>query len=268
MELMHYILLSACAVVTLVWVMVRVIVVPEGWSALEYRNGRYRGALSAGLHLRPRVLTRVELVDLRDRVLTLSGQEVLSADNVGLRLSAVATYCVADAARAINTVQDYQTAVYAAAQLAIRAVVAGMKLDELLTNRAGLGRLAFEAAREPVGRLGLRLSSIEVRDMMFPGEFKRAFAEVVKARQEGQAAIERARAEAAVLRSLSNTARLLEGNPALMNLRILQSAGGSTGNTLVLGVPGGLTPLERMDTTSGRPSRRDAPKQEEPDSPQ
>jgi regulator of protease activity HflC (stomatin/prohibitin superfamily) len=91
-----------------------------------------------------------------------------------------------------------------------------------------------------------RASFVEVKDVMFPADLKRAFAEVLKAKQEGQAALERARGESASLRNLANAADVLEGNPALMNLRLIQSlsAAQNGGNTLVLGMPGGFVPLK------------------------
>ena len=72
------------------------------------------------------------------------------------------------------------------------------------------------------------------------------FVIMLKAKQEGQAALERARGESASLRNLANAARVLEGNPALMNLRLIQSltAVQNAGNTLVLGIPGGFVPLK------------------------
>jgi len=89
-----------------------------------------------------------------------------------------------------------------------------------------------------------------VKDVMFPAELKRAFAEVIKSKQEGQAALERARGESAALRNLANAAKLLEGNPALMNLRLMQSlsAAQTAGNTLVFGMPGGFLPLKNGKT--------------------
>ena len=80
---------------------------------------------------------------------------------------------------------------------------------------------------------------------------KRAFADVLKARQEGQAALERARGESASLRNLANAAKVMEGNPALMNLRLMQSltAAQNAGNTLVLGMPGGFVPLNQTKPT-------------------
>ncbi len=87
-------------------------------------------------------------------------------------------------------------------------------------------------------------------------DLRRAFAEVLKSKQEGQAALERARGESAALRNLANAARLLEGNPALMNLRLMQSlsAAQTAGNTLVLGMPGGFAPLK-----NGRPTGTSEP---------
>ncbi len=87
---------------------------------------------------------------------------------------------------------------------------------------------------------------------MFPADLKRAFADVLKAKQEGQAALERARGESASLRNLANAARVLEGNPALMNLRLMQSLASAqnSGSTLVLGMPGGFVPLKQTKSAA------------------
>ena len=101
-------------------------------------------------------------------------------------------------------------------------------------------------------KIGLSVLAVEVKDVMFPAELKRAFADVLKAKQEGQAALERARGESASLRNLANAARVLEDNPALMNLRLMQSlsAAQNAGNTLVLGMPGGFVPLKNGKSSS------------------
>ena len=90
--------------------------------------------------------------------------------------------------------------------------------------------------KREAAKIGVNVLAVEVRDVMFPTELKRAFAEVLRAKQEGQAA----------LRNLANAARVLEGNPALMNLRLMQSLASAqnAGNTLVVGMPGGFVPLK------------------------
>ena len=93
---------------------------------------------------------------------------------------------------------------------------------------------------------------------MFPADLKRAFADVLKAKQEGHSALERARGESAALRNLANAARVLEGNPALMNLRLMQSlsAAQNAGSTLVLGVPN-FVPLKNGRNGSTEHKRED-----------
>ena len=96
---------------------------------------------------------------------------------------------------------------------------------------------------------------------MLPGELKKMFAQVVQAQKEGQAALERARGETAALRNLANAAQLVDANPALMRLRLLQQLSSSSGHTIVLGFPDSSIPLgvqrtERPTYACG--SRREA----------
>jgi len=119
-------------------------------------------------------------------------------------------------------------------------------VETLLNQRTARAPQLLALVQPEAARIGITVHAVEVKDVMFPAELKRAFAEVLKAKQEGQAALERARGESAALRNLANAARLLEGNPALMNLRLMQSmsAAQASGNTLVLGVPVGFVPLK------------------------
>ena len=91
---------------------------------------------------------------------------------------------------------------------------------------------------------------------MVPSELKRAFAGIVAARREGEAALERARGETAALRTLANAGRIVEDNPGLLQLRILQQLGASSGNTIMLGVPGADGGRTRRDRPSPPPSGR------------
>ena len=115
-----------------------------------------------------------------------------------------------------------------------------------MTQRLGLGPQLLARVQPEAARIGINVLAVETKDLTFPADLKRAFAEVLKARQEGLAALERARGESAALRNLANAARVLDGNPALMNLRLLQSlvSAQNAGNTLVVGVPGGFAPLK------------------------
>ena len=220
-------------------------IVSEGFVGLLYHKGKFVHVLAAGRHAHWGRKFAIRCVDVRRASLLVPGQDVLTADNVGLKLSLLVTYQVADAAKAMHDTQNWLGDVHNAAQLALRAVVGGVAVEALLNQRLEIGAQLLARVQPEAVKIGVNVLSVEVKDVMFPADLKRAFSDVLKAKQEGQAALERARGESAALRNLANAARVLEGNPALMNLRLMQSlsAAQNAGNTLVLGVPG-FVPLK------------------------
>ncbi|EEF62198.1 slipin family protein [Pedosphaera parvula] len=223
-----------------------VFTVSEGFYGLLYYNGKSWHRISPGKHRFWKSGYTVQLVDMRKTILTVAGQEVLSAENVGLKVSAVLTYQIIECETAMHTVQDYVASLYNATQLALRSVIAGQSIEALLDKRLDIGKELLALVKLEAEKLGIEVHAVEVKDVMFPSELKKAFSEVLRAQKEGQAALERARCETAALRNLANAARLMEGNPALMNLRLMQSIGaaGTTGNTLVMGMLGGFVPMK------------------------
>jgi regulator of protease activity HflC (stomatin/prohibitin superfamily) len=210
---------------------------------LRYDRGRFVEVLGPGQYWILRSRTTIRPIDIRPRVVTVPGQEVISGDGVSVRVSLTAQYEVTSPAVAINEHVDFTAAFYASLQHALRDIVGQGDIDDLIGQRAEIGAKLREATQEEAARLGLTLLSVEVKDFMFPGELKRIFAQVVSARKEGLAALERARGETAALRNLGNAARMMEAAPTLLQLRLLQELGRTGGNTIVLGFPGGTTPL-------------------------
>jgi regulator of protease activity HflC (stomatin/prohibitin superfamily) len=210
---------------------------------LKYSRGRFAGILEPGQHWTYRPWTQIRKLDVRPTFVSVPGQDVLTADGVSLRVSLAAEYEIVDPDRAVNSVEDYRDALYLTVQLALRDLVGAAEVDDLLSKRAEIGRTLLDQTAPEIEEFGVKVSSVEIKDIMFPGDLKRMMAQVVQAKKEGQAALERARGETAALRSLANAARLMEGTPALMQLRLLQQLGGSSGNTVVLGLPGSTTPL-------------------------
>jgi regulator of protease activity HflC (stomatin/prohibitin superfamily) len=221
----------------------RRVVVFEFERGLEYLDGRFTGTLDPGAYRRWVHRTTVVKVDVRQRVVAVAGQEVLTADGVPLRLTLAASFHVADAAAAHNGVFDYHDALYLLVQLEVRRIIGESPVEEVLSRRAEFGPALREACAEPARALGLELEAVDVKDLMLPGDLKRMFAKVVEARQEGLASLEKARGETAALRNLANAARLLESSPALAQLRLLQHLATTSGNTYVLGVPSTPVPL-------------------------
>jgi regulator of protease activity HflC (stomatin/prohibitin superfamily) len=192
--------------------------------------------------LRP--FTEIQLMDGRPTALTVPGQEILTTDGVALRVSLTARYVVADPVSAITNDQNYVNALYAALHAGLREVIAGRSADDILAARGELGPAVGSAVASELARIGVELLGVDVRDVMVPGELKRAYAGIVAARREGEAALERARGETAALRSLANAGRMIEDNPGLLQLRWLQQLGSSSGNTVMLGLgaPDGRPP--------------------------
>lgn len=227
------------------------VIVYEYQQGLRYRNGRLTSVLGPGRYWINPAVSRIDLVDTRTRVLTVPGQEVLSADGVTLKVSLSIRYRVADPVKATHGTQDYQSALYQALQTTLRAMVGSAPIDQVLERRPEFGAgLAAQVSPEAEA-LGLVLEEAEVKDIMFPGELKKLFTEVVRARQAGLAALERARGETAALRNLANAAELLGRNPALLTLRSLHALAESPNATLVLNTADGQSRIAQGPASEG-----------------
>lgn len=218
------------------------VIIWQNEAGLLYINGKLDSTLSPGRYwlFRPGRELRITRHDLRLKTMPLKGQEILTADNVGVKLNASLIYRLSDPARAESQTVMVEQIIYNQAQLALRSAVSRLPVEEALEKRAQIETEAREALVPLLAEVGVELSTLGVTDIMFPGELKRIFNEVIKARKEGQAALEKARGESAALRNLANAARLLEESPGLMNLRVLQAVTSSMGNTYVMGLSQGL----------------------------
>ena len=238
MEYVVGILLVAVLLVLIVRPTLNVVTIHEYERGLHYRQGRFAGLLDAGTHYTFKPWSEIRVIDTRPTSLTVPGQEILTADGVALRVSLTARYVVADPVAAVNGDQAYVSALYLLLHGAIREAIAGRTADEILAARSELGPTVGGLVASDLARIGVELLGVDVRDVMVPSELKRAFAGIVAARREGEAAVERARGETAALRGLANAGRMLEDNPGLLQLRILHQLASSSGNTVVLGWPG------------------------------
>jgi regulator of protease activity HflC (stomatin/prohibitin superfamily) len=234
-----FLLLAIIAIALLLRAFVRVVTVHDYERGLRYRSGRFTGLVDPGSHVVIRPFTEVRVLDSRPAFAVVEGQEVLTSDGVAVKVSLAARYVVGDPVAAVTNEQDYRRAIHLELQLGLRDAVAGGTVEEVLGARSKIGPAVMERTASALARIGVELLGVEVRDLMVPGELKRLFAGVVAARKEGEASLEKVRAETAALRSLANAGRMIEDNPGLLQLRLLQQVGGSTGNTVLLSMPDG-----------------------------
>jgi regulator of protease activity HflC (stomatin/prohibitin superfamily) len=209
-------------------------IVREYERGLRLSKGRLVAEVGAGRYwLRPRV-DEIRTVDTRRTQLVVAGQEVLTADRVPLKVSLLVDYAITDATKALIVVKQYRDALYGLLQIALREAVARKELDTALAERGELGDDILAAVAERSREFGVDLRSVSVRDFMLAGDLRSAYAEVILAKQQGLAALERARGESAALRNLANSAELLERHPGLAQLRLLQAIETGSDNRIVI----------------------------------
>lgn len=209
------------------------ITVMDWQRVLLFTDGRFTRALPPGRHRYRKRRSSLHTLDIRPRSTIIPGQELLTSDGVTLKLSALATWRIADPLAYLTASANPEQMLYTAVQLAVRDATAAVTYDEVIADRGRLSAGLVEAASVQVAGLGIELTSTVVKDVMLPGELRRAAIETLLARENGRAELERARAEAAALRTLANAARLLQEHPALLQLRTIQAAA-TPGTTIVL----------------------------------
>jgi len=217
--------------------------VEQGHAGVLFVDGKYVETLPPGRYSFWKNVAKVALVpvDLRETMLDVAGQEIMTADKVTLRLNAVITYRVADAKTAVSVADDVRQALYREAQLALRAGVGGRDLDQFLADKDALAREMEEVIRRRVAPLGLEIVSAGIRDVILPGDMKDLLNKVTEAKKAAEANLIVRREETAAMRSQANTAKLLEGNATLMRLReleVLEKVAASGKLNVVLGDKG------------------------------
>lgn len=161
-------------------------------------------------------------VDLRETMVEVGGQELMTADKVTLRLNAVVVYRVEDPRKAVSRSEDYRASLYREAQLVLRTAVGARDLDSFLSDKDATAQTIEEGVRRRAAELGLSIASVGIRDVILPGDMKELMNRVIQARKAAEADLISRREETAAIRSQANTAKLLAETPLLMRLRELE----------------------------------------------
>ncbi|MHB8874970.1 MAG: slipin family protein [Myxococcaceae bacterium] len=198
---------------------------PQGSVALRFVDGALEAELPAGRHAAWNTQRKVTfaVIDLRERLLHVTGQEVLTRDRVTLRLNLSAAFLVKDARRLATVARAPDEILYLAMQLAAREAVGHRTLDELLAERESLGKAMEAEVRARGEAVGLSLVSFGVKDVILPGEMKELLNRVIAAQKEAEANVILRREETAATRSLAQTAKVLADNPLLIRLKELEA---------------------------------------------
>ena len=162
-------------------------------------------------------------VDLREQVVDIQGQEIMSADKVTLRVNLVVTHRVTDPAKAVTEVADWSQSLYREAQLELRAAVGGRDLEKQLSDKDDVGNEIRSRLASRAAEFGVAVTGVGLRDIILPGDMKVILNEVIVAEKQAEANLIRRREETAASRSQANTAKLLADNPVLARMKELEA---------------------------------------------
>ena len=191
---------------------------------LLFVNGVFEKELTAGTYYfwNNSISVEVKSVDIRQQQLEISGQELLTKDKAGLRINFFVRYQVVNIYQAVTENKDFEKQLYFLMQLALRAFVGGMTLDELLNRKDTISQEILENVTQKIAALGLIVSDAGIRDIILPGDMKEIMNQVLVAEKKAQANSIMRREETASTRSLLNTAKLMEENEMLWKLKEME----------------------------------------------
>ncbi|QEC48737.1 slipin family protein [Baekduia soli] len=215
-------------------------IVREYERVVVFRLGRLRGARGPGLVLVIPVIERTRWVNLQIDTADIPPQDLITKDNVTIRVEAAVFYRVVDPIKAVVAIRDYQHGVLRIAQTTLRATLGQHELDDLLAHQAAINDLleqTIDAATEP---WGINVVKVETRDVDLPDTMKRAMARQAEAERERRAKIIAAEGEFQAAERLSQAAGVIGREPGALTLRTLQTlaeVASEHNSTLVLPIP-------------------------------
>ncbi|MGD2163599.1 MAG: slipin family protein [Anaerolineales bacterium] len=198
-------------------------IVQEYERGVIFRLGRLIGAKGPGLFFIIPIIDSMVKVDLRVVTLDVPSQEVITRDNVTVKVNAVVFFRVVDPSAAIVQVEDFQRATWNISQTTLRNVVGQSELDDLLANREEINHNLQQIIDEATEPWGVKVSIVEVKDVELPQSMQRAMAKQAEAEREKRAKIVHASGEFEAARQLSDAANLMSVNPVSVQLRYLQT---------------------------------------------
>lgn len=198
-------------------------VLPEYERGVLFRLGRYAGTRGPGLFFIIPGVDRLVRVSLRTVALDVPPQDVITHDNVTIKVSAVIYFRVIEPEKAIIEVENYLYATSQLSQTTLRSVLGQVELDELLANREKINRELQQILDRHTGPWGVKVSNVEVKNIDLPQEMMRAIAKQAEAERERRAKVIHAEGELQASEKLAQAANVLAVEPMSLQLRFLQT---------------------------------------------
>jgi len=232
----------AVVVVILLIILIRasVRILREYERGVLFRFGRLRGAKGPGIILIIPFVDKMIRVDLRTVTLDVPPQDVITKDNVPVKVNAVAYFRVIDPEKAIVEIENYKIGTSQIAQTTLRSILGQAELDDLLSRRDKINKELQVIIDERTDPWGIKVSIVEIKDVEMPETIQRAFAKQAEAERERRAKIINAEGEFQASEKLAQAAKILAQHPASIQLRFLQTLreiASEQNSTIVFPVP-------------------------------
>jgi regulator of protease activity HflC (stomatin/prohibitin superfamily) len=229
-----------------------------------FRLGRVMQQKGPGLVLLIPAIDRMVRVSLRTVTLRIPPQEVITRDNVPVRVAAVAYFRVIDPTRSVLDVEDYMAATLQIAQTTLRSVLGKAELDALLAERERLNESLQQIIDEQTEPWGIKVTVVEIKDVEIPERMQQAIARQAEAERNRRAKVINAEGEYQAADRLADAAEVIRPNPVTIQLRYLQALSDISGNqssTIVFPLPiDVIRPL--LETGGGKPAEPDERQEE------
>ena len=185
--------------------------------------GKYTGMKGPGWRIVIPIFQRMVKVDLRVKVVDVPDQDAITKDNISIRINAVIYYKISDASKAVIEVENFYFAVSQLAQTTMRNAVGEVTLDELLKNREEVANSIQTIVDKASDPWGVKVESVELKDVVLPDDLKRTIAKVAEAEREKNAVIIKAQGEVEAASNMAKAAQTLYASPGALHLRTLQT---------------------------------------------
>ncbi len=231
---------AAIVAIVLIFLMNAIRVVREYERGVIFRLGRLVGAKGPGIFLLIPIVDKMVKITLRMVTLDVPPQEVITKDNVTTSVNAVLFFRVVNPSDAVVQVQNYIEATRQIAMTTLRSVLGGVELDQILSEREEINLKLQEIIDEQTDPWGIKVKTVEIKDVKIPADMQRAIARQAEAERERRAKIINAEGELQASTKLSEAAAIIAKNPGAMQLRYLQSLvdiSSENASTIVFPIP-------------------------------
>lgn len=243
-------------IIIVVVILLRSIVqIDEYERGVKFSKGKFSKIMQPGWNLVLPIFESYKKIDIRTKVVDVPEQDVITKDNVSVRINAVIYYKIFDASKAILEVENFYYAVSQLAQTTMRNVVGSVSLNELLGEREKISIEICKIIDEATDPWGIKVENVELKDVSLPEEMKRVIARAAEAEREKEAILTKAKGEVEASKNLAIAAETMSSTPGALHLRTLSTINdisSDQSNTIIF-----CLPIEVLEAIKGKSINED-----------